>query len=384
MLELETIYFLSGFFIFFTLIGYLLVLIMLSKIIKKDIVNSSETYSPSVTIIIPAHNEESVIKNKLINLISLDYQKKIEIIIASDNSTDNTDVIVEGFIKENTNVGISLYKVQERKGKTNAQNEAVKMAKGDILIFSDANSILDKSAIKEIVSYFNDSSIGYVAGKLSYSNSSIAESSESESSYWSYDLLMRKIESDIASITAGNGALYGVRKIDYVDINPVQSHDSIFPQKMILKNKKAKYNEKAIAYEKAGEVSDDEFKRKVRMSRQILSISFSDISKYNIFKYGWFSFFYFSHRFLRNNLYLFHIIFYVSNLLIINKSNLFLIIFILQSIFYLLAILGMKYKSKLFYLPFYYSMTIFAQLMGAKNELTGKSKPFWEKAESTR
>ncbi|WP_051933824.1 glycosyltransferase [Carnobacterium gallinarum] len=381
---MEIIYFLSGFLIFFTLIGYPLVLVFLSKIIKKDIINSSETFNPSVTIIIPAHNEESVIKNKLKNLISLDYKKNIEIIIASDNSTDDTNAIVETFIKENSNFDISLYKVQERKGKTNAQNETVKIAKGDILIFSDANSILDKNAVKEIVSYFNDLSIGYVAGKLSYSNSYVAESSETENNYWSYDLLMRKIESDIASITAGNGALYGVRKIDYVDINLVQSHDSIFPQKMVLKNKKAKYNEKAIAHEKAGEVSEDEFKRKVRMSRQILSISFSDISKYNIFKYGWFSFFYFSHRLLRNNLYLLHIIFYVSNLLIMNESFLFFVIFILQSIFYLLAILGIKYKSKLFYLPFYYSMTIFAQLVGAKNELTGKSKPFWEKAESTR
>lgn len=379
------LFWISGFFIFFSLIGYPIFLKIVNKYVKKDSIKVDGNYEPTVSIIIPAHNEEQVIEKKLDNLMNLLYEKiKIEIIIASDNSTDDTNKIVRNYIKQNEVVNIKLFEVVQRMGKTNAQNEAVKISKGEILIFSDANSLLDSKAIKEIVSYFYDDSISYVTGKLVYTNSDVAESSESESNYWDYDLAMRKIESDIGSVTAGNGALYGVRKSDYINLDPVQCHDSIFPQKMVLKNKKAKYNERALAYEKAGEVSEDEFKRKVRMSRQILSISFSDINKYNILKYKWFSFFYFSHRFLRNNLYLLHIIFYFSNLMIIENSRMYLYMFLLQTVFFLLACIGIKIKLKITYIPFYYSMTITAQLVGAKNELTGKSKPFWEKAETTR
>ncbi|VYU26946.1 glycosyltransferase [Clostridium paraputrificum] len=382
---MEIIFWVCVILIIHSFIGYPISLKIINKIVKKDNINIDSSYKPSVTIIIPAHNEESVIELKLKNIMKIDYpNEKVEVIIASDNSTDNTNKIVKGFCINNKVGNLKLYEVKERMGKTNAQNEAVKIARGEILVFSDANSILKEDSVKELVKYFNDDDIAYVSGKLVYVNNNISETSEAEDSYWNYDLMMREYESNISSITAGNGAIYAIRKKDYININPIYCHDSMMPIKSVISNKKAKYSKDAIAYEKAGETSEDEFKRKVRMSRKNMAISYSDIQKYNPFKCGWFSYFYFCHRYLRNSLFILHLLLYISNLVLFNEGIVYCVAFVGQTLFYILSVMGIKNKSKMFYLPYYYTLTIVAQLKGAINEVSGKSKPFWEKAESTR
>ncbi|ERM92708.1 hypothetical protein O163_03670 [Caldanaerobacter subterraneus subsp. yonseiensis KB-1] len=387
MVIIKLFFWISSFLIFYSLVGYPISLLILSKIITKRKDNSDISLRPYVSIIVPAHNEENIIEQKLNNLISLNYPKELmEIIIASDNSTDRTNEIVEKFIENHREYNISLYKVNRRLGKTNAQNEAAKVAKGEILVFTDANAMLDKDAIIHLVSSFTSEDIIYVTGRLKYINSFSSLSSEAESRYWDYELFMRKVESDIKTITAGNGAIYAIRKSDYVDFPPIMSHDSAMPLYAALNNKRAVYNEKAVAYEKAGETSQDEFKRKVRMFRNILSALFGTPQKYNIFKYGWFSYFYFCHRTLRYGLFILHIISFTSNALLIKESIFYSLMFLMQCIFYLLAICKkiFGFKNRIFYYPYYYCMTLVAQLIGAINQITGKSKPFWDKAESTR
>lgn len=383
---MKILFYIIGCLIIYTMIGYPVLLEVLSKILKPKNIKIDYNYEPSVTIIIPAHNEENVIENKILNLLNQNYpQEKIEIIIASDNSTDSTNNIVSKYDLD-TEVNVSLYIVKSRKGKTNAQDEAVQNSQGEVIIFTDANSMLEKNAVTEIVRTLSDKSIAYVAGKLIYTNSQNSSTSESESSYWNIDLRMRKIESDLSSITAGNGSIYGVRKVDYIEIDPIYSHDSVFPPKYVTLGKRAVYNENAIAFEKAGETNQDEFSRKIRMSRKIIGINFLDISKYNIFKYGLFSLFYISHRTFRNNLYLFHILLVVINIcLILNPFSIFFLsIFIFQVLIYFLAFIGKNSKNRYIKFISYYIMTILAQLIGSVKELTGQSKPFWEKAETTR
>lgn len=387
MLIFKILFWVSVFLIFYSFIGYPVSLYILSKIVKTKKNDTNLSLRPTVSIIIPAHNEEDVIEQKLNNLINLNYPKELmEIIIASDNSTDRTNEIVENFIQENTEYDILLYKVNKRQGKTNAQNEAVKVAKGEILVFSDANAMIDKDAVIHLVSSFTSEDIIYVTGRLKYVNSLEHISSEAENKYWNYDLFMRKMESDIKTITAGNGAIYAIRKSEYIDFPPIRCHDSAMPQYAGLNNKRAVYNEKAVAYEKAGETSQDEFKRKVRMFRNILTSLFGYPQKYNVFKNGWFSYFYFGHRTLRYSLFMLHAICFISNIPLIRLNMVYSIIFLIQSLFYLLALSKriFGFKSKIFYYPYYYCMTLVAQLFGAINQITGKSKPFWEKAESTR
>lgn len=382
---MKLIFFISIFLIFHSFIGYPLSLMMLNKFGKFKRIQIDKSYEPVVSVIIPAHNEENVIGKKLKNLVELQYPKeKLEIIIASDNSTDNTNEIVKEFCKNNKN--IRLYNVNERKGKTNAQNEAVRVCNGEIIVFSDANSILKKNSVIELVKFMSDESVAYVSGQLIYINKDTSNISNTETNYWNYDLFMREIESKFASITAGNGAIYAIRKSDYIEFDPIKCHDSAMPIESVLMGKRAVYNKKAIAYEKAGETSEDEFKRKVRMSRYILNVHFEKLEKYNFFKYGYFSYFYFCHRHLRNSLFILHIVAFISNIYIMKSNIVFMVLAICQITFYLTALLYkfLRLNSKLIYIPYYYSMTIYAQLIGAIRQVTGKSKAFWEKAETTR
>ena len=378
MIIIKVIFWISFFIIVFSNIGYSLSILLLGKIIKRKN-KKRENYEPTVTLMIVAHNEEKVIQQKLENAIKLDYPKdKLEILVSSDNSTDKTNEIVEKFIKNNKKYNIRLYKVNERKGKTNAQNEAQKTVKSEILVMTDANSMIKENAIKELVSSFTEN-VMYVTGRLIYTNSLDSATSNMEDTYWNMDIKIREIESNIQTITGGNGALYACINSEYVDFPPIQCHDSAMPLYYALKGKKAIANHNAIAYEKAGETVEDEFKRKIRIKREILSGILPSISILNIFKYKWFTYFYFGHRTCRN------VLMFITNIILVN--NYFYLIFLVpQIIVYTFAILKQlfKFNNKIFNFCHYYCITVLAEIIGVYNMITGKSKPFWEKAESTR
>src|SRR5699024_4405205 len=153
-------------------------------------------------------------------------KNKIEFLISSDNSTDNTNKIVEEFVVRHPEFKIRLYEVKARMGKTNAQNEAQKLVKTDFLVMTDANSMMDKNAGTELMAAFTSNEIAYVSGRLSIINQGASDVSKAESNYWDSDLSVREIEGRIQTITAGNGAIYACRTKDYYNFNPIQCHDS--------------------------------------------------------------------------------------------------------------------------------------------------------------
>lgn len=383
----KILFYISSFIIVWAMIGYPVSLKILGKIYKSITIHKDYNHQPTVTVMVVAHNEEKVILEKLHNIIELDYPKeKIEFLISSDNSTDRTNEMVRNFIADYPKYNIRLYEVKSRMGKTNAQNEAHKTVKTEYLVMTDANSIIDKNAVKELMAAFTSEDIAYVSGKLSIVNQEASDVSNAEASYWDSDLEAREIEGRIQTITAGNGALYACRTKDYYDFNPIQCHDSAMPTLYALEGKRAIANHDAIAYEKAGEVIEDEFGRKVRMNRIILKEILPDIRIINIFKYGWFSYFYFGHRTCRYLLWIAHFTVFVSSVFLINESWFYMMAFIGQLIFYFLALIRVITKShnKHLTLIYYYTITIIAQWVGVYRILTGKAKPFWEKAESTR
>ena len=379
-----------AFIVFYAMIGYPLFLKLVNNIIKPGENRKDYHYEPTVSYMIVAHNEAAVIKKKLENAIGLDYPvDKFQIIVASDNSTDNTNKIVCEFIDNHKDKNIVLCCSKEHKGKTNAQNEAQKISTGEILVMTDANTMLSRNAIKELVSYFVDSDVAYVCGKLEYSNNEDNLTSNSESTYWDLDLFMRDVESRIKTITAGNGALYAVRNNEYIDFEPIYCHDSIMPFTYGKQGKRALFNPRAVAYEKAGETNEDEYKRKVRMNRDILDMLLWGIKVINPIKYGWMSYFFFGHRTCRYLLWISHlIIFVISTVWMLTGSIIGIVLFIGQSICFFLSWLSIKgkYQSRipLFRFACYYGMTVIAQLHGVINIITGHAKPVWEKAESTR
>jgi len=379
------IFCISAFMIFWANIGYPCSIMILGKIIKKTNRKNKE-YRPTITIMIVAHNEEKVIARKLENALDLDYPKnKTKILVTSDNSTDKTNSIVKSFIKNNPKRKITLYEVKERKGKTNAQNEAAKLVDSEILVMTDANALLKKDAVKELVSSF-DKNVAYVTGKLVYNNSKETLTSNTENTYWDLDTRIRDIESRIQTITAGNGAIYACRTSEYHDFNPIECHDSSMPLFYALQKKRAIANHDAIAYEKAGENDKDEFKRKVRMSRRTLRAMLPSIKVLNVFKYRWFTFFYLGHRTSRYSLWLNHILLLISSAVLSFYNPLFIIPLMLQLMIYIMAIAKAIFKmnNRLINFCSYYCMTVLAQLIGVFKTITGKNKPFWEKAESTR
>lgn len=371
--------------IFWANIGYPVSIIVLDKILRrKEKIRSN--YEPMVTVMIVAHNEEKVIEKKLLNVLSLNYPKdKLSILVTSDNSNDKTNSIVKRIIKKYPKRNITLYEVRERKGKTNAQNEAAKLVKSEILVMTDANAMLDKDSVTELVKSFTKN-VAYVSGRLVYSNSLDTSTSNTENTYWDLETKVRQIESNIQTITAGNGALYAIKTKDYCDFDPIKCHDSAMPLHYALEGRRALANNKAIAYEKAGENDSDEFKRKIRMARIVAGAILPSIKILNVFKYKWFTYFYLGHRTSRYLLWFNHIILLISNIILVGHSMFYLVVLILQIMIYVVAILQALLKThiRIFVFVSYYCMTILAQLIGVLKTITGKNKPFWEKAESTR
>lgn len=381
---MKIVFYIVGIAIFYAMIGYPITLMILDKIMKRE--NDKDlSYKPFVSIIISAYNEEKVIERKLENITESTYPH-YEVIVANDASSDRTVEICQNFIYNHPAYDIKVNTVKNHLGKTNAQDEAVDVAKGEIIVFSDANSMFKADAIDELVSYFTDDDIIYVCGSLIYAKDDDIASAVAENSYWDMELRMRKIESEIATIAAGNGAIYACRKSDYRRYNLVSSHDYEMPLYAGINHKRALYNPKAIALEKAGQTSKDEFKRKVRMQRRILTNLFTNFRRLNIFEYGWFSFFHFNHKTLRFLQAFNHIVLFISNLALLNEGDFYRVFFLIQVGFFTLATIGKltESKSKVFYFPYYYTMMMAAQLKGGYNEATGKSKATWEKAETTR
>lgn len=381
------LFYISGFVIFWAMIGYPISIKLLGRIYSHKKIQKDYSFQPTVTVMVVAHNEEKVILDKLKNLIDLEYpEEKIEFLVSSDNSTDRTNQIVRKFIEQNPEKKIRLYETKERKGKTNAQNEAHKLITTEFMVMTDANSMLEKNAIKELMATFTSDNISYVCGRLKFINQNSTDISNAESSYWDSDITIREIESRIHSITAGNGALYACRTAEYYDFDPIFSHDTAMPIYFALQGKRAIVNHDAIAFEKASEVIGDEFKRKVRMNRLILKLILPNIKLLNIFKYKWFTYFYFGHRTCRYTLWIAHLLLFLSNLFLIMNSLFFKITFIFQLLFYFIATIKIFYKNnnKIVTLIYYYCVTVIAQWVGVYNIITGKTKPIWEKAESTR
>lgn len=376
-----------AFIIVWAMVGYPLFLLLIDKIIYKPQIEKDYQYFPTVTVMVVAHNEEKVIWKKLENLMLVDYpREKYSIIVASDYSTDKTNELTQKFITEHKSLDIHLHMTVNHGGKTNAQNETHKKVTSELLIMTDANCYFDKNAIREIVSCFANPDVKYVCGATVFTNVDDNRTAETENTYWDLDSKCRDIESRFQTITAGDGNLYACRTIDYKDVSLIECHDSSFPLLFALDGYRALFDPKSIAYEKAGETDEDEYKRKVRMNRNLFHNILPTIKILNIFKYKWFSVFYLGHRTCRYLLWIAHLLLLLISGVLAANSWFWLISVIGQVCFYGLAVFGMFFKQSNLILKLiaYYTMTVAAQWNGAFNIITGKTKPTWSKAESTR
>jgi cellulose synthase/poly-beta-1,6-N-acetylglucosamine synthase-like glycosyltransferase len=210
---------------------------------------------PHVTLIVAAHNEESVIERRIGNLRSLDYPTdRLEIVVTSDASTDATEELAQ---RADARVVRN-----PRGGKVAAQNHAVRETAGEVVAFTDANSTWAPDALRRLVRSFADPDVAYVCGRL---NVQADDGRNQEGLYWRYELGVRAAESRVDSVTGGNGSIYAVRRSDYVEVDPRFGHDLSLPYLMVQRGRRAVYEPEANAYEKATPTTQDEYRRKVRM-----------------------------------------------------------------------------------------------------------------------
>jgi len=252
----------SFFIPFYTYFIYPFLLKCISLVIKKDYV-SDLSYTPNVSVLIAAYNEEKVIAEKILNLKTLNYpSEKIEFLIGSDGSIDKTVTIAQRFINF-SNLRIFDF---PRGGKVNALNALIKEAKGEILVFSDANTMYDTEAIRNLVKHFSDPRIGCVSGQMNYwIQENSGEGAKSENLYWKYENWVKQQESYIGRLSGANGAIYAVKRSMIPEIKKGIINDDFYVSTFILQSGFDVILEvEAKAFEEPNNDLKGQFKRHIR------------------------------------------------------------------------------------------------------------------------
>lgn len=341
--------------------------------------HKSADVHPSVTVVIAAHNEATIIRQRLVNLARIDYPAHlIEVIIASDGSTDGTNELVASFQDSRVSL-LSL----PRGGKAAALNAAVRSARGDVLVFSDANSMYAPRAILALVRPFADPKVGGVAGDQRYVNDP-DQHKGGERGYWSYDRVLKKWESAAGNVVQATGAIYAVRRSLFRPVPQGVSDDFVTSVGVIDQGYRLVFAPDAVAYEPVADSAGAEFRRKVRIGTRMLRSEFHVRALLNPFRHGFYSLQLFSHKPLRRLLAFPLIALAVSSLLLRRHGSIYRAAAAVQLCFYASATIGsLGAGSKLgryrmVALPAYFCMTYGAQLVAVWNVLRGHRIAVWE------
>jgi cellulose synthase/poly-beta-1,6-N-acetylglucosamine synthase-like glycosyltransferase len=239
-------------------VGYPLGIAALARLRPKPV--RAADIVPTVSVVVAAHDEEAVIGERVANLLGLDYpRERLEILVASDGSEDRTDQIVDDIAAGDTRVRLVR---TPRGGKIAALNTAVRDASGEVLAFTDANTRWAADALSRLVRPLADDEVGYVCGQLRLEDSG---GTNRDLTYWAYELWLRAQESAVGSVTGGNGAIYAVRRADWVE--QTFGHDLGLPNEAVRRGRRAIYEPDALAVERQARDLRDEYGRKVRMLR---------------------------------------------------------------------------------------------------------------------
>jgi len=377
-LILQIIFWFSLSSLIYIYIGYPTLLFFLSLFKKQDFLKK-EGFYPSLSLIIPAYNEEDAIKARIENILHLHYPKeKLEVIIISDSSTDHTDEIVSQYNQE----GILLKRLPKRSGKMAALNLGAALARGEVLVFSDADVLFKEDNLEKLAAYFFDPQVGCVAGAKKIVTED-KPTSATEGAYWKYELFIKKLEAQTGFLAAGaSGCNFAIRKKLYAPLNEATAAEDLFlPLMCMSQGYRVAYTPEAISYECLLPSFRAEFRRKIRIvmaglhALGQLKSELTHLDKLSLFKL-------FSHKVLR-----WYSTFFLAGLLVMNcfiLDGLYGIFFYLQLIFYslagigfLLEILKLKIRgiaAKLFGFPLYFVSMNLAAAIGLFRYSRGRYK----------
>jgi cellulose synthase/poly-beta-1,6-N-acetylglucosamine synthase-like glycosyltransferase len=333
-------------------------------------------HMPVISLIVAAYDEEEVIGAKVANALALDYPRdRLELIVVSDGSSDAT-------VERARGAGADLVLELPRGGKLAAQNAAAERAAGEVLAFSDANSSWDPDALRRLIAPFVDPEVAYACGQVRFLD---AGGDNLEGAYWRYEMAVREMESSLAGVTAGNGAIYAVRAADYLPLDPSGSHDLSFPFALAKRGKRSLYVSAARAEEKMVPTLGGEFARKRRMmvglwdivvgERMISPRGYSSLYAFELF----------SHRLLRYLTPFLHLIAFLANLALLGSGAVYVVAYGIQVALIAAALLGGSLPIGPLRIARYYAMTTLSIAAGLWDRFRrGRPAGAWEKAPGTR
>ena len=354
---------------------------------------------PVVSLIVAAHNEQSVVGEKVKNALAQDYPRdRLEVVVACDGCTDATAARAR-------EAGADLVLELPRGGKIRAQDAAVAGSRGEIVAFSDANSTWESSALRALVGAFSDPGVGYACGQVRFfidphphSPAAGAGATNQEGVYWRYEMAQRLAESRLASITAGNGAIYATRRASYLVVDPIMGHDLSFPFNMVKRGWRAVYVPGARASEKMVPSIEGELARKRRMMSHtwpiVLRGGMLDPRGYGL----GYALMILSHRVLRYSSAFLHALALAANVALVaayppggsgaspgaHASWVYVATLALQLLLLALAWLGGAIRARPLLLARYYVLTTASLALGLWDWLRHGTSAAWEAAEGTR
>ena len=359
-------------------VGYPLAIWLLSRL-KPALPVAPETDWPSVSLIVAAFNEERVIRDKLTNSFALDYPpEKLEIIVASDGSTDGTDTIVDGFRER----GVHLIRVEGHRGKTETQNAAAAAASGDILVFSDANALYEPDALRQLVRHFVRADVGCVEGRRADFAPAGSAMGRHELTYRDLESRIKTWESRVLSCTGATGPIYAVRRSLYLPLDPAMISDFMEPLLVMCRHgKRQVFEPSAISRESVNGSLRAEFSRKVRIMTRCLNSLRMAPHVLNPFRNGWFAIQVVSHRLLRWLVPVFALSVFTANVFLLSHP-LYRVTLLLQVSFLVVAAVGAVLERlgtgpAFLRLPHHFCAANLAALVALGNCLMGRNVVTW-------
>lgn len=285
-------------------------------------------------MIVSAYNEEEVIGEKLANTLSLDYpQELLEIVIASDGSTDRTCEIALKF----ANNGVVLRHYEGRIGKTACLNRALPLAAGRIVVFSDANSNYDRGALSALLRPFQDSTVGFVTGWTRYGSGADISVADSLGIYSKLELITKELESRLGSCIGADGAIFAIRKELYLPLEDYDINDFVVPLSINQQGYRGVLEREAVCFEKDAGSAKGEFQRQVRIASRTIRAIMNYRQLLNPVRFGLLSFELFSHKVCKFLVPPFMVALLISNLLLAQRGGFYLLALIAQGVFYAAA-----------------------------------------------
>jgi cellulose synthase/poly-beta-1,6-N-acetylglucosamine synthase-like glycosyltransferase len=387
LLALEIVFWLCGGLIVWTQAGYPLALAVVARLrrsrARRPLAPATAGQLPALSLVIAAHDEESVIEAKVLNALALDYPRELlEVIVACDGCADAT-------AERARTAGADLVLELPRGGKIRAQDAAVERARGALVAFSDANALWEPGAARALVAAFADAAVGYACGQVRFVQAADREGDNQEGVYWRYEMAVRELESRLSSITAGNGAIYATRRESYIVVDPIMGHDLSLPFNVVKRGQRAVYVPGALANEKMVPTIDGEFARKRRMMSHTWPILLrGGMLSPRGYPPGY-AVMIFSHRVLRYALPFLHLAALAANIALValtdgSTRTLYVVTLALQVALLLGAALAGAVRWRPMLLARYYVLTAASPAAGLWDWLRHGTDASWEAAEGTR